>query len=110
LGDDLAHAAGKNPELILNNFSTRLGVQVGRMFAALFPQNAEVSTLLLFVDAHAEIRVACLQFRSRRVITLHNQRDFIFFRQHRYVFEESKDTKSKDKEPVKHRRCRGVPL
>ena len=34
-----------------------------------------------------------VQFRSRRVITLHNQRDFIFFRQHRYEFEEVKKAK-----------------
>jgi rRNA maturation protein Rpf1 len=46
LGDDLAHTVGKNPELILNNFTTRLGHSVGRMFAALFPQNPEVSTHL----------------------------------------------------------------
>lgn len=26
------------------------------------------------------------EYRGRRVITLHNQRDFIFFRQHRYIF------------------------
>ena len=37
-------------------------------------------------------------FRGRRVVTFHNQRDFIFFRHHRYVFEtkEKKDA-SKDK-------------
>jgi hypothetical protein len=28
------------------------------------------------------------QFRGRRVVTMHNQRDFIFFRHHRYVFEQ----------------------
>jgi len=55
------------PELILNNFSTRLGHTVGRMFASLFPHDPE--------------------FVGRRVITFHNQRDFIFFRQHRYIFD-----------------------
>lgn len=55
------------PELILNNFGTRLGHRVGRLLASLFPQDP--------------------QFRGRRVVTLHNQRDFIFFRHHRYIFE-----------------------
>lgn len=71
--------SGIRPELILNNFSTRLGHTVGRMFAALFPQNP--------------------QFRSRRVITLHNQRDFIFFRQHRYIFEVNEKAKKDPKLP-----------
>jgi ribosome production factor 1 len=57
------------PELILNNFSTRLGYRMARMFSALFPQNPE--------------------FLGRRVVTLHNQRDFIFFRHHRYEFEDN---------------------
>jgi ribosome production factor 1 len=55
------------PELVLNRFDTRLGRTVGRMFAALFPQDP--------------------QFLGRRVVTLHNQRDFLFFRHHRYIFE-----------------------
>jgi ribosome production factor 1 len=71
LGVDRAARSGVRPELILNNFGTRLGHSVGRLFASLFPHNPE--------------------FRSRRVITLHNQRDFIFFRQHRYIFEENPD-------------------
>ena len=54
------------PELILNNFKTRLGRRIGRMFAALFPQVPE--------------------FEGRQVVTFHNQRDYIFFRQHRYIF------------------------
>jgi ribosome production factor 1 len=56
------------PELVLNNFSTRLGLRMGRMFGSLFCQDPT--------------------FRGRRVVTFHNQRDFIFFRHHRYVFEE----------------------
>ena len=56
------------PELILNNFTTALGHRVGRLFASLLPQTP--------------------QFRGRRVVTLHNQRDFIFFRHHRYIFEQ----------------------
>jgi len=56
-----------NPEVILNNFNTRLGHTIGRMLASLFDQNPE--------------------FRGRRVCTFHNQRDFIFFRHHRYIFD-----------------------
>jgi ribosome production factor 1 len=59
------------PELILNRFSTRLGHRVGRMLASLFPKAP--------------------QFGGRRVVTFHNQRDFIFFRQHRYIFEEQSE-------------------
>ncbi|AOA64775.1 Ribosomal subunit assembly and export involved protein [Komagataella phaffii CBS 7435] len=58
------------PELILNNFSTRLGQTVGRLFQSLFPHRP--------------------QFQGRQVVTLHNQRDFIFFRRHRYKFKNEK--------------------
>ncbi|MEJ1276902.1 ribosome production factor 1 homolog [Cricetulus griseus] len=51
------------PEIILNNFTTRLGHSIGRMFASLFPHNP--------------------QFIGRQVATFHNQRDYIFFRFHR---------------------------
>lgn len=54
------------PELILNNFNTRLGKTVGRLFQAIFPPKPEI--------------------QGRQVITLHNQRDYIFFRRHRYLF------------------------
>ncbi|KAJ7173808.1 anticodon-binding protein [Mycena filopes] len=47
-----ARATPHDPELVLNNFVTRLG--------------------------HA--------FQGRQVVTLHNQRDFLFFRRHRYAF------------------------
>jgi ribosome production factor 1 len=58
------------PELILNNFNTRLGSIVGRMLCALFP--------------------AVPEFQGRQVATFHNQRDFIFFRRHRYIFRDGK--------------------
>lgn len=58
------------PEVILNNFSTRLGHNMGRLFAALFPHDP--------------------QFVGRQVATFHNQRDFIFFRFHRYIFKNEK--------------------
>lgn len=40
------------------------------------------------------------QFRGRRVATFHNQRDYIFFRHHRYIFDEKevKPTKKGEKE------------
>ena len=52
------------PEVILNNFTTRLGHSVARMLAVLFHYDP--------------------QFRGKRAVTFHNQRDYIFFRHHRY--------------------------
>ncbi|RZC76555.1 hypothetical protein C5167_000665 [Papaver somniferum] len=70
------------PELVMTNFTTRLGHRVGRMIQSLFPQDPN--------------------FRGRRVVTFHNQRDFIFFRHHRYIFDQkeikSLERKSKNKE------------
>ncbi|XP_028795787.1 ribosome production factor 1 [Neltuma alba] len=63
------------PELVLNNFTTRLGHRIGRLIQSLFPQDPE--------------------FKGRRVVTFHNQRDFIFFRHHRYIFE-TKEVKKTD--------------
>lgn len=60
------NATSHIPELILNNFQTKLGKTVGSLFQALFPQNPDIV--------------------GRQVITLHNQRDYIFFRRHRYIF------------------------
>ncbi|KAK0202766.1 anticodon-binding protein [Desarmillaria ectypa] len=61
-----ARATAHFPELVLNNFVTRLGHTVGRLFQTLFPPMPE--------------------FEGRQVVTLHNQRDFLFFRRHRYAF------------------------
>ena len=61
-------ASPHKPELVLNNFSTRLGLRMGRMFGSLFCQDPT--------------------FRGRRVVTFHNQRDFIFFRHHRCAHRE----------------------
>ncbi|CAF0866378.1 unnamed protein product [Adineta steineri] len=58
------------PEIILNNFNTRIGIRVGRLLAALFPHDP--------------------QYKHRHVITFHNQRDFIFFRHHMYLFKNDK--------------------
>lgn len=60
------------PEVILNNFTTHLGLRVGRMLGSLFPHTPN--------------------FVGRQVATFHNQRDFIFFRFHRYVFTAEKDS------------------
>jgi ribosome production factor 1 len=54
------------PELVLNNFASRLGHRLGRFLGTLFPRKPE--------------------FEGRTVVTFHNQRDFVFVRQHRYEF------------------------
>lgn len=61
-----ARATAHNPELVLNGFVTRLGLCIGRLFQTCFPPLPE--------------------FQGRQVVTLHNQRDFLFFRRHRYAF------------------------
>ncbi|GBE86418.1 Brix domain-containing protein [Sparassis crispa] len=61
-----ARSTAHFPELVLNGFVTRLGHTVGRLFQTLFPPMPE--------------------FQGRQVVTLHNQRDFLFFRRHRYAF------------------------
>jgi len=58
------------PEVILNNFQTRLGQAISRMLASLFHYDP--------------------QFKGRRAVTFHNQRDYIFFRHHRYEFKSEK--------------------
>lgn len=59
------------PEVILNNFNTRLGQTIGRMLACLFPKLPK--------------------FKCKTVCTFHNQRDFIFFRYHHYDIDEKKE-------------------
>lgn len=51
------------PEVIIQQFSTRLGLTVGRMLGALFHYEPE--------------------FEGKRCVTFHNQRDYIFFRHYR---------------------------
>lgn len=58
-----------SPELLLNNFTTRLGRRVARQLGSIFPQRPD--------------------FTGRRSITFHNQRDFIFFRHYRYEFKKN---------------------
>ncbi|KAF3922283.1 hypothetical protein ABW20_dc0105998 [Dactylellina cionopaga] len=62
------------PELILNNFTTPIGRLTASLFQSLYPPQP--------------------QLQGRQVVTLHNQRDYIFFRLHRYIFR-SVDTQSR---------------
>ena len=72
-------AVDRNPEVNLAQFSTRLGTTIGRMLASLFPPNPA--------------------FRARQVATFHNQRDFIFFRRHRYIFESAEKARLQELGP-----------
>ncbi|KAB8232146.1 hypothetical protein ETB97_005833 [Aspergillus alliaceus] len=60
------------PELILNNFRTPLGILTGAIFRSMFPPQPNIE--------------------GRQVVTLHNQRDYIFVRRHRYIFREKRET------------------
>ncbi|GKT73615.1 ribosome production factor 1 [Colletotrichum tofieldiae] len=60
------------PELLLNNFKTPLGLLTAALFQRLFPPQPELE--------------------GRQVLTVHNQRDYLFFRRHRYVFREKRET------------------
>lgn len=60
------------PELILNNFRTPLGLLTAHLFRTMFPAQPEL--------------------QGRQVVTLHNQRDYIFVRRHRYIFREKRAT------------------
>lgn len=60
------------PELILNNFTTVLGHRVGKVLQSLFPKIP--------------------QLEGRQAVTCHNQRDYIFFRRHRYMFKSDSKT------------------
>ena len=82
LGQEIKQGTNCNsehlPEIICKNFTTRLGLRVKRQLCSLFPSS----------DGQAE------HLQGRRVITFHNQRDFIFFRHYRYQFKEN--TKNED--------------
>ncbi|KAF4711137.1 Ribosome production factor 1, partial [Perkinsus olseni] len=81
-GADMKHGATCNPddrpELLLNGFGTRLGHRVGRQIGSLF---------------------GAIQpdFRGRRVVAFHNQRDFVFFRHYRYVFRDLENAEKDDR-------------
>lgn len=63
---------GFRPELILHNFKTPLGLLTASLFQCLFPRVPELE--------------------GRTAVTLHNQRDYIFLRRHRYIFREKRET------------------
>ncbi|KIX10185.1 uncharacterized protein Z518_01266 [Rhinocladiella mackenziei CBS 650.93] len=65
-------ATGHIPELILNNFTTPLGLLTAHLFRSLFPVSPDL--------------------QGRQVLTLHNQRDYIFLRRHRYIFRDRRET------------------
>ncbi|ORY79558.1 Brix domain-containing protein C4F8.04 [Protomyces lactucae-debilis] len=62
----LATHTTHHPELILQNFTTALGQSIASIFQSLVP--------------------TVPQIQGRQTLTLHNSRDFIFFRRHRYLF------------------------
>ncbi|KAF2463710.1 Brix-domain-containing protein [Lindgomyces ingoldianus] len=63
---------GHIPELILNNFRTPLGLLTAHLFQSLYPTSPEIE--------------------GRTVVTLHNQRDYIFVRRHRYIFRDKRES------------------
>ncbi|KAK7520991.1 anticodon-binding protein [Phyllosticta citriasiana] len=64
------NATNHYPELILNNFRTPLGLLTAHLFRNMFPPQPEI--------------------QGRQVMTLHNQRDYIFVRRHRYIFRDKR--------------------
>ncbi|KAJ4392230.1 Ribosome production factor 1 [Gnomoniopsis smithogilvyi] len=60
------------PELLLNNFKSTLGLLAAKSFQSLFPPQPDIE--------------------ARQVVTLHNQRDYIFLRRHRYIFRDKRAT------------------
>jgi len=79
LRKDFKQITAHRPEIILNNFTTRLGHGVARMLASLFHYDP--------------------QFTGKRVVTFHNQRDYIFFRHHKYDFKNAEKVRLKDLGP-----------
>jgi len=69
--DESAKNTGFSPELIFKNFDTKLGHRLSRILNSLFPHTPQIE--------------------GRQVVTFHNQRDYIFFRHHRFVFNEDFD-------------------
>ena len=65
-------ATDHTPELILNNFTTPLGLLTAHLLKSLFPSVPDLE--------------------GRQVLTFHNQRDFIFLRRFRYVLRDKRPT------------------
>ncbi|KAI0425772.1 Brix-domain-containing protein [Xylaria sp. FL1042] len=66
------NATNHYPELLLNNFSTSLGLVTARVLQTLFPKSPELE--------------------GRQCVMFHCSRDYIFFRRHRYVLREKRAT------------------
>ena len=69
--EEVAKNTGFNPELIFKNFDTKLGHRLSRILNSLFPHTPQIE--------------------GRQVVTFHNQRDYIFFRHHRFIFNDDFD-------------------
>jgi len=69
------------PEVMLNNFNTMTGRKIAYMFASMFHQEP--------------------QFIGRKVVVFNNQRDFIFFRHYRYIFNKKLIKSAEKKESPK---------
>lgn len=76
------------PELILNNFRTPLGLLTASFFRTLFPLRPEL--------------------QGRQVVTLHNQRDYILLRRHRYVFREKRTSEKAVTDPTTGEKVKGM--
>ncbi|KAI1431647.1 Brix-domain-containing protein [Xylaria sp. CBS 124048] len=66
------NATNHYPELLLNNFSTPLGLVTAKVLQSLFPSTPELN--------------------GRQCVMFHSSRDYIFFRRHRYVIREKRAT------------------
>ncbi|KAI0554246.1 Brix-domain-containing protein [Xylaria curta] len=66
------NATNHYPELLLNNFSTPLGLVTAKVLQTLFPNTPELI--------------------GRQAVMFHNSRDYIFFRRHRYIIRDKKAT------------------
>ncbi|KAI0816250.1 Brix-domain-containing protein [Xylaria sp. FL0064] len=66
------NATNHYPELLLNNFSTPLGLVTAKILQTLFPKSPELE--------------------GRQCVMFHCSRDYIFFRRHRYILREKKAT------------------
>ncbi len=65
---DCARNRGHFPELIFKNFNTKIGHRISRIINGIFPHTPELE--------------------GRQVATFHNQRDYIFVRNHRFNFDD----------------------
>lgn len=77
--EDAAPRTEHYPELIFKNFDTRLGRRISRLLQCLFPSKRD--------------------YAGRAVATFHNQRDYIFLRTHRYIFDSMNEVRLQEMGP-----------